>query len=107
MTTPNMPMQGDAVVCADDEPLGLVDAIEGMHLRIRRPHERPAIVWVPTRAIGSCGDGIIRLLLNRDQLHDGVIALPPARQREYSTLESLSLLLQRQHAPNSSGGSPN
>ena len=107
MTAPNVPMQGDEVICADGEPLGLVDAVEGTHLRIRRPHERPEVVWVPVRAIGSRTEGTVRLLLDRDQLHDGVIALPPSRQREYSTLESLSLLLHRQREPSAPGGSPN
>lgn len=107
MTTPSQPAIGDQVICADNEPLGVVDATEGTHLRIRRPHERPEVVWVDKRVIGAAGDGVVRLLFKRDQFHDGVIALPPARQREYSTLESMALLLQRQHPVDSPGCSPN
>ena len=95
MTTSDVPAVGDEVVCADGEPLGVVEADEGTHLRIRRPHERPPIVWVPKRVIGGRSDSTVRLLVHRDELHDGVIALPPARQREYGSLGALSLALRR------------
>ncbi len=98
MTAPDVPAVGDQVVCADDEPLGVVEADEGTHLRVRRPHEQPPLVWVPKRIIAGRSDGVVRLIVNRDELHDGVIALPPARQREYGTLEALSLAVRRHRA---------
>ena len=97
MTAAEVPAVGDLVVCADDEPLGVVDGDEGTHLRLRR-EERPPSVWVPKSVIAHTSGGIVRLLLGREDLHDGVIALPPARQREYGTLESLSLLVRRARA---------
>jgi len=98
MVTSDVPAVGDLVVCADDEPLGTVEADEGTHLRVRRPHELPPLVWIPKRIIASRTEGVVRLLVNRDELHDGVIALPPARQREYGTLEALSLAVRRHRA---------
>lgn len=87
---------GDEVVCADGVPLGRVEADEGSHLRLRRAGQ-PPMVWVPKRIIAGHEDGIVRLLLDRDELHDGYIGLPPARQREYGTLEALSFALRRAH----------
>lgn len=97
------PMAGDCVVCADDVELGVVEGDEGTHLRIRRP-ERPPIVWVPKTLIAATAANVVRLMLPRDDLHDGVIALSPGRQREYGTLESISLLVRRLRAEGS--GSP-
>lgn len=88
------PVAGDTVVCADDVVLGVVEADEATHLRVRRA-EHPPIVWVPKMLVAGVEPGVVRLLLPRDDLHDGVIALAPARQREYGTLESLSLLVRR------------
>lgn len=97
MTAPEVPEVGDQVVAADGEPLGVVEGDEGTHLRIHRP-ESPQTVWVPKTLIARTEGGIVELLLPRDDLHDGVIALSPARQREYGTLESLSLLVRRMQA---------
>jgi hypothetical protein len=106
MVASDVPIVGDEVVCADDEPLGVVEADEGTHLRVRRPREYPPLVWIPKRIIADRRDGVVRLIVNRDELHDGVIALPPARQREYGTLEALSLAIRRHRAaqrPGSAG----
>ena len=97
MTAAEVPAVGDLVVCADDEPLGVVDGDEGTHLRLRR-QARPSPVWVPKNVIAHTSGRTVRLLLGREDLHDGVIGLPPARQREYGTLESLSLLVRRARA---------
>lgn len=85
---------GDQVICADGVPLGMVEGDEGTHLRVRRA-ERPPVVWVPKSLVAGAENGAVRLLLSRDDLHDGVIGLPPSRQREYGTLEGLSLLVRR------------
>jgi hypothetical protein len=98
MVASDVPAVGDLVVCADEEPLGTVEADEGTHLRVRRPYEQPPLVWIPKRIIAGRSDGVVRLIVNRDELHDGVIALPPARQREYGTLEALSLAIRRHRA---------
>ncbi len=88
---------GDRVICSDGEPLGVVERDEDTHLRVRRP-ESPPIVWVAKSLIAGVSDGMVTLLLPRDDLHDGVIALPPGRQREYGTLETVSLLVRRMRA---------
>lgn len=85
---------GAVVVSADGVPLGTVESVEGGFLRLRR-QATPNIVWVSTGLVSHTAGQEVRLFLDRDDLHDGVIALPPARQREYSTLESLSLLARR------------
>jgi hypothetical protein len=92
-----VPTVGDPVVCADDIVLGTVEADEGTHLRLRRKAQ-PPVVWVAKSLVGSVEDGAVHLLLPRDDLHDGIIALPPARQREFGTLEALSLLVRRARA---------
>lgn len=97
MTSPEVPAAGNLVVCADDVPLGVVEGDEGTHLRVRR-REQPPVVWVPKTLIAAVSDGTVRLLLGRDDLHDGVIGLPPSRQREFGTLEALSLLVRRARA---------
>ena len=102
MTAAAVPMPGDEVVCSDGVPLGVVEGDEGTHVRVRRP-ERPPIVWVPKMLITEVSGGVVRLLLPRDDLHDGVIALSPSRQREYGTLESISLLARRARAAASEG----
>jgi hypothetical protein len=89
---------GTVVICADGVPLGTVVADEGGFLRVHRDGVPPT-VWVTKEFIEPGGaEGEVHLILNRDDLHDGVIALPPARQREYGTLEALSLLARRARA---------
>ncbi len=88
------PQAGDEVICADGERLGLFEKDEGTHLRVRRP-EFPQLVWISKRLIAGQDAGVIRLAVPRDELHDGVIALPPHRQREYATLESLDASARR------------
>jgi hypothetical protein len=105
MTTPAPAQAGDTVVCADDVPLGVVEADEGTHLRVRRPREQPPLVWVDKHLIAGTSGGSVRLLVNRDELHDGVICMPPGRQREYATLEAVSLLMRRGHAQRQAGAS--
>ncbi|MFN8556303.1 MAG: DUF2171 domain-containing protein [Dehalococcoidia bacterium] len=85
---------GDLVLCADGEPLGRVDGDEGTHLRVRRA-EHPPLVWTPKSLITDVSDHVVHLLLPRDDLHDGVIALTPSRQREFGTIATLSLLVER------------
>jgi hypothetical protein len=102
MTTPASAQAGDFVICADDVPLGVVEADEGTHLRVRRPREQPPLVWVDKHLIAGMS-GSVRLLVNRDELHDGVICMPPGRQREYATLEAVSLLMRRGHAQRQAG----
>ncbi len=92
----NQAAVGDEVVCADGVTLGRVEADEGSHLRLRRAAQ-PSLVWVPKQLIGGMSEGVVRLRLDRDELHDGFIGLPPARQREYGTLEALSFALRRAH----------
>ena len=94
MTSAHSAAIGDRVVCADGEPLGVVEGDEGTHLRLRRP-ESPPTVWIPKTLIAGVSEGVVTVLLPRDDLHDGVIALPPSRQREYGTLEAISLLVRR------------
>jgi hypothetical protein len=94
MTTA-VPAVGDTVICADDVPLGTVEADEGTHLRLHRSDEMPARVWVSKRLIAGVSNGTVRLLLRRDELHDAVISMPPSRQREYGTLEAAGLMLRR------------
>lgn len=97
MASPQAPVVGDQVICADGVVLGTVEADEGTHLRVRRVAQ-PPVVWVAKSLIARTDDATVHLLLPRDALHDGVIALPPARQREYGTLEALSLLVRRARA---------
>jgi hypothetical protein len=94
MTTA-VPAVGDTVICADNEPLGMVAADEGTHLRVHRSDETPATVWVSKRLIAGVSGGTVRLMVRRDELHDGVISMPPNRQREYGTLEAMTLMLRR------------
>jgi hypothetical protein len=94
MMTSQAPVTGDQVICADGVVLGTVEADEGSHLRLRRAAQ-PPVIWVAKTLIASAEDGAVHLLLPRDDLHDGIIALPPARQREFGTLEALSLLVRR------------
>jgi hypothetical protein len=94
MTASEAPAIGHLVVGSDGIPLGVVEGDEDTHLRLRRPQE-PSTVWVPKNLIARVTSSEVHLLLSRDDLHDGVIALPPARQREYGTLEALSLLMRR------------
>src|SRR5687768_632329 len=90
---------GAIVVSADGVPLGTVESVEGGFLRLRR-HSTPPIVWVNAELVAGSSGNEIHLILDRDDLHDGVIALTPARQREYGTLESLSLLARRNREHN-------
>lgn len=101
MTTAGSAAVGDQVICADGVPLGRVEGDEGTHLRVRRS-AAPPLVWVPKSLIAGVEAGTVRLLLARDDLHDGIIALAPGRQREFGTLEGLSLLVRRARA----GGPP-
>jgi hypothetical protein len=94
MTTANVPVLGTPVICSDNVVLGLFEADEGTHYRVRRK-TIPPLVWVAKFLVTDVSDGAVRLLLPRDDLHDGVIALSPARQREYGTLEAMSLLARR------------
>lgn len=94
MTSVGTVTAGDSVLCADGVSLGVVEADEQSHIRIHRA-ESPQTIWAPKFAIDRIEDGVIRLALDRDDLHDGIIALPPARQREYGTLEGLSLMVMR------------
>ncbi len=96
--TSEAPSVGDRVVCADGEELGLVDGDEGTHLRVRRQGGATPFVWVPKTLIDRTAGGEVHLLLPRDDLHDGVIALSPSRQREYGTLEALAMLVRRVRA---------
>ena len=117
MTNPAF-VPGAIVISADGVPLGVVESVEAGFLRVRRDVS-PNIVWVSTRLVSGASGHELHLFLDRDDLHDGVIALPPARQREYSTLESLSFLARRSREarefaspradaePASPGGSPN
>jgi hypothetical protein len=85
---------GAVVIAADGVPLGTLVAVEGGFLRLRRA-ATPPIVWVNADLVAGGSEGELHLILDRDDLHDGVIALSPARQREYGTLEALSLLARR------------
>ena len=88
------PASAIVVVCADDVVLGTVEADEGSHLRLRRSSP-PSPAWVAKSLIAYATPDSIRLLVGRDDLHDSVLALPPARQREYGTLEAVSLLARK------------
>lgn len=85
---------GAVVISADGVPLGTVESVEAGFLRLRRA-AAPNIIWVAAGLVSHTTGHELHLFLDRDDLHDGVIALPPARQREFSTLESLSFLARR------------
>lgn len=83
---------GDQIICADGEPLGTVQADEVTHLRVLRDDGK-GIAWLPKIAVRGIGNGVVRLWVGRDDLHDSVIGLSPGRQREFLTLEGLSILV--------------
>ena len=83
---------GDQIICADEEPLGTVQADDGTHLRLERD-DGGGVAWLPKIAVKGVHNGVVRLWVGRDDLHDAVIGLSPGRQREYLTLEGLSILV--------------
>lgn len=89
-------LSGRAVITADGETIGPVEAETSTHLRVRAVGDDLAIdqLWVPKDMIGSVDGDTVRLTRERADLHDAVLAMPPGQQREFGTL-SLNLRIGR------------
>lgn len=90
------PESGQRVMTSDGVDLGVVEADERTHLRVRvgRTDGPTEHLFVPVSMVGVIDGETVHLNVPRDHLHEAVYALAPAQQREYATL-GLSVSLGR------------
>lgn len=76
------------VVSADDVTLGRVDGVTETHINVRTPMgDSPTrSLWLPRAMIVTIDADVIRLRVERADLHEAVYCMSPGQQREYATL---------------------
>lgn len=82
------PAPGQVVVSADGVVIGRVESNAGTHLgvRLNDPAGGTGHIWLPAEMVDSVEEDTVRLNVNRADIHEAVLGMPPARQREFGTL---------------------
>lgn len=80
----------DREVLSDDGmAVGRVARVTTSHISVRMPEESDAPgdqIWIPRDLVKTVDNETVYLRVNRADLHEAVLALPPGQQREFETL---------------------
>ena len=77
------------VLSDDGITVGRVERVTATHLSVRTPEESDAPgdqLWIPRDQVRTVDNEAVYLRVNRAEIHEAVLALPPGQQREYETL---------------------